>query len=146
MLVDETDEILVLGKDQTRGMYEVKGVGTKQEGRVIKGRKYTERLLRKYKSIEEGMEEGVYRKEFSEKKSKWVVSQARKWTQTMAMMAEGQTKGKGMCQMCSEQAGVKQGKVEVCLKCNRKLFSWEYSRTVEGFMLLTWMAKEARGE
>ena len=137
MYVEGVDEITVLGKDQTRGMYEVKGVGTKQGGKVVKGRKYIERVLRK--NAVEGVsgDEETMRKEVSEKRSEWVVSQARKWTQTMELLAEGQTKAKGHCQMCSEQAYIQQGKVELCMKCNRKLFSLEHARRVEGFMLLT---------
>ena len=38
--IDGFDSVLILGKDQTRGEYKVKGVDTRQGGKVVKGRKF----------------------------------------------------------------------------------------------------------
>ena len=138
------DSVLIWGKDQTRGEYKVKGVGTMQGGKIVKGRKFEERVLRTIKKGD-GRKETWLRKEPSERRSKWVMTQGRKWLQYAQLMAKGQTREKGKCQECGEESTVHQRKVELCIRCNRKVFSWEHMRKVEGFMLLSWILVECRG-
>jgi hypothetical protein len=61
-------------------------------------------------------------------------------------MAKGQTREKGKCEECGADSAVHQRKVELCVRCNRKIFSWEHMRKVEGFMLLSWILVECRGK
>ena len=138
------DSVLVLGKDQTRGEYKVKGVGTVQGGKVVMGRKFEERVLRTIHEGDRGGESWL-RKEPSEKHSKWVITQGRKWLSNAKLMARGQTKEKGKCQECGADSSVHHRKIELCTRCNRKVFSWEHMRKVEGFMLLSWIIVECRG-
>ena len=88
------------------------------------------------------MQKEIVVKVASNKISKLVYTQARKWMNTLRMMLTGHTAGAGRCQGCGKEASVRQEKVELCTQCNYKVYSWEYGRKIEGFILLSWIIAE----
>ena len=153
----ETPSVMVVrGKDQTRGPYQMPSNTQVRKKGLTVGRKLKEgqrwRALQVC-NLDELVNEGSTEKKKPSKKSKWIPKKAGQWLRLIELAASRKRKGPPTpveeseeCQLCGREAAATQEGVRLCRRCNNSAPGAALGRELEGYMLASWCLAQLGGE